>query len=328
MTPPVRRLPYAHGIHAIDAGYQRPMLAAIHLVVEGGEAALIDTGVNASVPAVMAVLAELGLPPSAVKWVMLTHVHLDHAGGAGLLLEHLPEARLTVHPRGAPHMRDPTRLIAGTTAVYGEQATQALYGRIRAIDPARMLETPDGTRLTLGRREFEFIDTPGHARHHVCIVDHASQCVFTGDTFGLSYRELDREGRQWVFPATTPVQFDPHELHRSIDAIRARRPKAVYLTHFGEVREVDRRADDLHRLVDAHAEIAARASALADPLPAMVDELRALVLSEARRQRCALDEPALLALFKDDITLNADGLLAYIERTRPRAQPDRGASPA
>ncbi|HPU54094.1 MAG TPA: MBL fold metallo-hydrolase, partial [Burkholderiaceae bacterium] len=191
MTIRATRLPYAHGIHAIDAGYVRPMLAAIHLVIEDGQAALIDSGVNASVPAVLAALAELGLPAAAVKWVMLTHVHLDHAGGAGLLLEHLPEARLTVHPRGAPHMRDPARLVAGTIAVYGEQATRALYGDIRAIDPERILETPDGTRLTLGAREFEFIDTPGHARHHVCIVDHGSQSVFTGDTFGLSYRELD-----------------------------------------------------------------------------------------------------------------------------------------
>lgn len=137
---PAVRLPYAHGIHAIDAGYQRPMLA-IHLVVEDGQAALIDTGVNASVPAVMAVLAELGLPPSAVKWVMSTHVHLDHAGGADCCSASA-EARLTVHPRGAPHMRDPSRLIAGTTAVYGEQATKALYGRIRAIDPERILELP------------------------------------------------------------------------------------------------------------------------------------------------------------------------------------------
>ena len=313
---PASRLPYEHGIHAIDAGYQRPMLAAIHLIVEDGQAALIDTGVNASVPTVMAVLAELGLPPAAVRWVMLTHVHLDHAGGAGLLLEHLPQARLTVHPRGAPHMRDPSRLVAATAAVYGEQAAQALYGRIRAIDPERILETPDGARLSLGRREFEFIDTPGHARHHVSIVDHGSQAVFTGDTFGLSYRELARDGQQWVFPSTTPVQFDPQELHRSIDAICARRPEAVYLTHFGEVREVERKADDLHRLVQAHADIAARAATLADPLPAMIGQIRELVLSEARRQHCALAETDLLELFRDDITLNADGLLAYIERTR------------
>jgi len=316
MTIRATRLPYAHGIHAIDAGYVRPMLAAIHLVIEDGQAALIDSGVNASVPAVLAALAELGLPAAAVKWVMLTHVHLDHAGGAGLLLEHLPEARLTVHPRGAPHMRDPARLVAGTIAVYGEQATRALYGDIRAIDPERILETPDGTRLTLGAREFEFIDTPGHARHHVCIVDHGSQSVFTGDTFGLSYRELDDDGHQWVFPATTPVQFDPQELHRSIDAICARRPRAVYLTHFGEVREVLRKADDLHRLVEAHADIAAQAATLSDPLPALVDALRSLVLAEARRQRCPLDEAALLALFQDDIGLNASGLLSYLERTR------------
>ncbi len=316
MTQSPIQLIYDHGIRAIDAGYQRPLLAAIHLIIEDGQAALVDTGINASVPGVLALLAELGLAPDAVKWVMLTHVHLDHAGGASLLLKHLPEARLTVHPRGAPHMRDPSRLSAATAAVYGAAAARALYGEIEPIASDRIVETPDGAGVRLGSREFEFIDTPGHARHHVCIVDHRSRGVFVGDTFGLSYRELDRAGQQWVFPSTTPVQFDPHELHRSIDAITARRPEAVYLTHFGQVRDVARHASDLHRLVDAHAMIAKQGAQMAQPLPWMTEKVRDLVLEQARAQGCDLPVEKLLEVFSGDIKLNAEGLLAYFERTR------------
>lgn len=307
-----------HGVQALDAGYLRPMLAAIHLVIDNGEAALIDTGVNASVPRVLDAIDRAGLPRDAVKWVMLTHVHLDHAGGAGQLMRLLPQARLTVHPRGAPHMRDPARLVAGTEAVYGVAATQSLYGRIEPVPPERVLETPEGTRVRLGSREFEFLDTPGHARHHVCILDHRSGAIFTGDTFGLCYRELEAHGGAWVFPSTTPVQFDPDELHRSIERIVARRPPAVYLTHFGRVDEVERRAADLHRLIDAHAALARESLGLDDPVPFLVTGLRRLLHDEARRQQCTASADFLDHLFGDDIRLNADGLLPYRERLRAR----------
>ena len=127
MAPSARFIDYEHGVSAIDSGYVRPMLAAVHLIVEGGRAAIVDTGTNDSVPAVLEALAARGVPPGNVDWVMLTHVHLDHAGAAGLLARHLPNARVTVHPRGARHMVDPSRLLAGTVAVYGEQATREIW---------------------------------------------------------------------------------------------------------------------------------------------------------------------------------------------------------
>jgi len=305
---------YDGGVSAIDSGYVRPMLAAIHLVVEKDRAALVDTGTNFSVPGLLEAMAARGVAPEQVDWVMLTHVHLDHAGGAGLLMAQCPNARLTVHPRGARHMADPARLVAGTVEVYGEQQARAKYGEIVPVPANRIVETPDGASVRLGEREFRFLDTPGHARHHVCIVDGGTGNVFAGDTFGLSYRELDVEGRQFVFPSTTPVQFDPPRLHRSIERLLALRPEAIHVTHFGQVRDVPRLGEDLRRLVDAHASLAQRwRDAGADRHRRLADGLRELLLSERRRQQWTLPQADVLRLFADDIELNAAGLEAWLD---------------
>ncbi len=231
---------YGRGIYAIDAGFIRPHLNAVHVVIEAGRAALIDTSTNACVPRVLDALECLGVAPQQVDFVCLTHIHLDHAGGAGLFMQRLPNARLTVHPSGLRHMIDPSRLVAGTAGVYGEAHTRNMYGEILAIAESRIVPTADGTAVSLAGRELAFIDTPGHARHHVCIRDGATGRIFSGDTFGLSYREMDVDGRRSVFPTTTPVQFDPVALHRSIDKLVALRPEAIHVTHYSEVNEVER----------------------------------------------------------------------------------------
>ena len=314
---PFAVLDYDDGVSALDSGYGRPMLDAIHLVVEGDRAAVIDTGANDAVPRVLALLAARGVAPEQVDWVMLTHVHLDHAGGAGLLLRRLPNARATVHPRGARHLIDPSRLLAGTVEVYGEQRTRTMYGDVVPIPAARIVETPDGASIALGERRFTFLDTPGHARHHVCIVDGRTGHVFAGDTFGLSYRELDRDGRTFVFPSTTPVQFDPPALHRSIDRLLALAPAAIHVTHFAQARDPARLGADLHRLVDAHAALATRwRGAGADRHARLVDGLWRLLDEEAARQGWAVQGDALRPLFDNDIDLNAAGLVAWLDAGR------------
>jgi hydroxyacylglutathione hydrolase len=316
MTPPAF-IDYEHGITAIDSGFERPMLDAVHLVVEGGRAALVDTASNASLPKVLSALDAKGLSAADVDWVLLTHVHLDHAGGAGSYIRHFPNARLTVHPRGARHMIDPARLVAGTVEVYGADEAKRMYGDIVPVPAERVVETPDGASVSLNGRRFEFLDTPGHARHHVCIVDERSGHVFAGDTFGLSYRELDVDGRPAIFPSTTPVQFDPPALHASIDRLLARRPGAVYVTHFGQVRDVQRCGEDLHRLIDAHAQLglACERDGLEGERRSqrLREGVRAIVLDEAQRQRWPLEREALLALFDLDIRLNAAGLEAWLD---------------
>ena len=157
---------YGFGISAIDAQYHRPGRAAIHLIAENGVAALVDTGTQFSVPGVMQVLKSKQIAPEAVAYVLLTHIHLDHAGGASAFMEQLPNAKLVVHPRGAKYMINPTKLIAGVKAVYGEAEFKRLYGEIHPIDEQRVIEAPDETRIDMNGRTLLLLDTPGHARHH------------------------------------------------------------------------------------------------------------------------------------------------------------------
>ncbi len=305
---------YAHGISAIDSGYHRPMLDAIHLIVEGGRAAIVDTGTNFSVPLVLAAMRAKGIASEQVDYVILTHIHLDHAGGAGAFMREFPNARLTVHPRGARHMADPARLVAGTVAVYGEEATRRMYGDILPVAAERIIETPHQSSIRLAGRELVFLDTPGHARHHVAVLDARSGQVFAGDVFGLSYREMDEGGRQFIVPTSSPVQFDPEPYHRSIDLILGLRPEAVYVTHYSQVRDIGAKGAVLHRLVDAHAELALRERDAGAERPARLREgVKRIVLEEARRWGSRLPDERILDVYSNDVELNAQGLGFWLD---------------
>lgn len=319
MELPFELIDYGQGIYALDAGYLRPGLAAVHLVVQDGRVAVVDSGTRHSLPALLQALQHLGLGVESVDYVLLTHVHLDHAGGAGAFMGLCPNASLVVHPRGAPHMIDPARLVAGSIAVYGEARFRELYGEIEPITAGRVVQAPDGFELDWRGRRLVFIDTPGHARHHLCIYDAASGAVFTGDAFGLSYREFDVAGRPFVFPTTTPVQFEPEAAHASIDRILSLQPRAAYLTHFGRVEDLPRLASDLHALLDVFVEIAEAAPHDAARRHAwIVAELAALLLERLHRHGCTLPEADLRRLLVHDVELNAQGLAVWLDkRQRP-----------
>lgn len=305
---------YDHGISAIDSEFLRPQATSIHLIVERGRAAIVDTGPNDAVPLVLEALAAKGLAPEDVDYLVLTHVHLDHAGGAGLLMTKLPKAKLTVHPRGARHITDPRRLIEGTIAVYGAEAAGRLYGDIVPVPAARIIETGHGARISLNGRELRFLDTPGHARHCVCIVDSKSGHIFAGDTFGLSYRELDMDGRCFVFPTTSPVQFDPPTLHGSIEMLENCKPGAIYVTHYSQVRDIPRLAPDLHRLLLAHEQLALEARNLgAGRYQRLSEGITQIALAESRRQDWAVSQERLMEVLGHDIDLNAQGLICWLD---------------
>lgn len=305
---------YEHGIYAIDAGYVRPLLAAIHLIVEQGRVAFVDTGSNASLDGALDALEELGLGVDAVDYVILTHIHLDHAGGAGAMMRAFPAARLVVHPRGARHMADPTRLLAGAAAVYGVTEVRRLYGEVLPVDPARIIEAKHEHLLELAGRQLLCLDTPGHARHHLCILDRQSGDVFTGDALGLSYRELDTNGRQFIFPTTTPVQFDPEAMHASLEMLLAYQPRAAFLTHFSRVDELPRKIADLHRLIDLHLTIALREQNTGEERHARIRAgLAHLLLDEATSFGCPLPPADILEIYATDLELNAQGLGVWLD---------------
>jgi hydroxyacylglutathione hydrolase len=321
MRPPVMQrsimapiTDYGDGVSAIDSEFIRPHATSVHLIIERGRAAIVDTGSNHAVPAVLDVLAQKGLAPEDVDYVVLTHIHLDHAGGAGLLMTKLPNAKLTVHPRGARHIADPRRLIEGTIGVYGEAAARRLYGDIVPVPAARIIETPHEARMSLNGRDLRFIDTPGHARHCVSIVDGRTGHIFAGDTFGLSYRELDVDGKCFIFPTTSPVQFDPPTLHRSIDVLAGCNPDAIYVTHYSQVRDIPRLAADLHRLLHAHERVALAAKDLgAARYEAMREGITLIAIEESKRQGWTVSEERLLEVLTHDIELNAQGMGDWLD---------------
>jgi len=235
----------ADGISVIDSGYFSKDFAAIYLLRQGNEVAIIETGNKYSATNVQKALKMDGLSFSDVAYIIPTHVHLDHAGGAGELMNRCQNAQLIVHPRGARHMINPSKLIEGAMAVYGEENFNKLYGEIIPIDSSRVIEADDNFILDFEGRELKFIDTPGHARHHFCVWDKQTESMFTGDTFGVSYRDLDKENEVYIFPSTSPVQFDPEALIKSIYKIMEYKPQRVCLTHFAAIKPTQKVVDQL-----------------------------------------------------------------------------------
>ena len=235
----------ANGVSVIDSGYFSNDFAAIYIIKQNNKVAIIETGTTFSVSNVKKALENDSLSFLDVAYIIPTHVHLDHAGGAGELMKQCLNAKLIVHPRGARHLIDPTKLIAGAMAVYGEKEFKKLYGKVIPIEANRVIEADDSFILDFDGRELKFIDTPGHARHHFCIWDKQTESMFTGDTFGISYRDLDHNDQAYIFPSTSPVQFDPEELIKSIHKIMKYKPKRVCLTHFAAIRPTQKVVEQL-----------------------------------------------------------------------------------
>ena len=308
-----------HGIHTIDTGFVRPQFDAAYLIVERGHAAFIDCGTAFSVPRMLAALDATGLTPADVDWLILTHVHLDHAGGAGALLTRLPNARLVVHPRGARHMIDPTQLWAGASAVYGEAVMEQTYGRLTPVPAARVLEAPDDGSIDLAGRPLRCLATPGHAKHHIAVYDARANVCFTGDVFGLSYRDFDTTAGPFILPTTSPVQFDPPALHASIERLLALHPQAMYLTHYGRVEDVERLAADLHAQIDAMVALAHAADGKPDRHDLLVNTLTTLYATRAAAHGWPGGRAGLRELLQMDVELNAQGLGVWLDHQRRQA---------
>lgn len=317
----VRTTDFEHGVTAIDTDYVRPFLDASHLIVDRGRAAFVDTGVNNSVPLLLAALEQKDVDVADVDYVFLTHVHLDHAGGAGALMQRLPNARALLHPRGAPHMVDPSRLVAGSEAVYGKESVRLMYGEIVAIPEERVHVVADGEEVMLGDRALTCLFTEGHARHHYCLADPSSDGVFTGDSFGVSYREFDTAAGEFIFPTTTPVHFDPAEAHKAIDRIMALGPSCLYLTHYSRVAGLPRLADDMHRRIDGFVDIAERHAGAPGRTGRMRESMFAYLAEGLREHGFGSDDQRLHELLDADVALNTMGLEHWLDHRDSQSSP-------
>lgn len=303
-------------IVTIDTGYQRRGLVASHLIQHNGRYAFVDVGTSRCLQTLRSAMSSMQIQADQVDYVMVTHVHLDHAGAAGMLMKELPEAQLVVHPRGARHMINPEKLIAGATAVYGEQRMQETFGEIVPVDADRVIEAVDELTLSLNGRELLFLDTPGHAKHHYCVYDQQSRSFFSGDTFGLSYHPLSVKGRSFMFPTTTPVQFDPEAMHCSLDRLMSFKPEKIYLTHFGCLSDPGQAVSQLHQSIDDFVKLA-RDIEFTDTkscTAALHNSLQVYLLRMLRGFGCQLPEQDILSIMDMDLDLNAQGLCCWLQQ--------------
>lgn len=304
-----------HGISYVDAEYMQPGIAVAYILHQGEQVAIIETGTARSVPDILAAVEADGLSAEAVRYVIPTHVHLDHAGGAGELIHRCPSAELVIHPAGARHMIDPSKLEAGTKAVYGDEQFEALYGTLRPVPAERVIEAPDGFELDLNGRRLRFLDTPGHARHHFCVYDETSRGIFSGDTFGLCYPDLDTEQGPFIFATTTPVQFDPEAMKSSMQRLLALEPEWFYLTHFGRVRPTSAIREQLFQSVDDMSRIALEEQA---PEAGRAERIESRIMDSLlyrlNRMGCHRNAAYCRAKLANDANLNAQGLEVWLGR--------------
>ncbi|NBC12644.1 MAG: MBL fold metallo-hydrolase [Gammaproteobacteria bacterium] len=318
--PTARYQAVADGVFCIETGLYRDGLAACYLIREQDRLAFVDTGTAHTLPGLLGVIDDLGLTPAHVDYVIPTHVHLDHAGGAGVLMAACPNATLVAHPKGAPHLIDPSKLTAGATAVYGEDAFARDFGELVPVPESRVIAAEDGRAFDLADRRLTFIHTPGHANHHGCIHDAGSKGLFTGDTFGISYREFDTAAGPWLFAPTTPVAFDPDAWPQSLERMLAFAPGAAFLTHYCRIDEPARHVERLRRSIN---DMAAIALAQADQPQAerkdrIKDAITAHLLADARAHGCTLSDARMTELLAVDLELNAQGLDVWLKRQEKR----------
>jgi glyoxylase-like metal-dependent hydrolase (beta-lactamase superfamily II) len=304
---------YAYGVSVIDAGFVREHMAACYLMEAESEVAFIEVGTNSSTPRLMKTLEGHGWKPQDVRYVIVTHVHLDHAGGAGSLMSLLPNATFLVHPYGARHMIDPSKLEAGARAVYGDEMFDKIYGKLVPVAEQRVQIMEDGDEVSLGNRQLRFMDTPGHARHHFCVHDSLSNGWFTGDTFGLSYREFDTANGAFVFPTTTPIQFDPVALKDSVRKLVADGPDCMYLTHYGRVDEVQRLAARMIEGIDTLVEFAERYKDDIIRRQKIETAITDWLLEGLVNHGVSLAQVRCLELLQTDIVLNTQGIEFWLD---------------
>ena len=302
------------GITCIDTEHMRKDFVAAYLIEHNGRAAFVDTGCYLSVPTLLATLDEKNISRDAVDFIILTHIHLDHAGGAGELIKHLPNAVIYVHERGAQHLIDPSKLRAGVIGVYGELFFKQFLGDLIPAPEDKVFIARDGDTLNLSGRELRFIDTPGHARHHLCIWDKTSQGIFSGDTLGVSYREFDTEQGELIFPPTTPVQFDPEAWIKTIDKLMEFKPKIAYLTHFNQIDFTQQSAKMLKQHIDGFTDIAEKHKESGNRHKTIKKELLNYLLDIAEKHGVELDETRQTKLFKGDLEICAQGLGVWLDR--------------
>jgi glyoxylase-like metal-dependent hydrolase (beta-lactamase superfamily II) len=304
--------PVADGITGIDTKMVGRYLVTSAYLVEAEELALIETGPGTSAPAVTDGLAELGVGPEDLAHVVLTHIHLDHAGGAGAIARAFPRAAVWVNERGAPHLADPSRLVASTERVYGPDRMREMFGAVEPIEAARLRAIGEGDRIPLGGRTLGVLYTPGHASHHVSLHDGETGAVFVGDALGVHLPDVGV-----LRPATPPPELDVELAVESIERI-SNRADLLLLSHFGPVAEVAHLCGLAERRIRSWADVVREGLRTDDDverIASLLERQGAVEYREDSGEEIDMDRYDVLS----SIRMNAMGLIRY---WRKRAERD------
>jgi glyoxylase-like metal-dependent hydrolase (beta-lactamase superfamily II) len=314
-------------ILTVDCDYVFPRFAASFVLTDGNEAIFVENNTSHSVPKLLKSLQELKIPPEKVRYLIITHVHLDHAGGSQALMSACPNATLLAHPRAAPHVVDPSKLVASARKVYGDREFERLYGEIGPIEASRVRAMTDGEELKWGQKTLRFLHVRGHANHHFCVLvtdAHGEKVVFTGDAFGLAYPDLQKHGL-FIFPSTSPTDFEPTEARKSIQIIVGSGATRAYLTHFGPIDDLKAAAQALIRYLDALEPFYGSMIETAEgdkpqgALEGLARERISEHLANEYRRLGGTPDPSFWKLLKLDIDLNASGMVFAALKKRKQA---------
>jgi glyoxylase-like metal-dependent hydrolase (beta-lactamase superfamily II) len=235
----------AEGLSFVDLHFQgmASVIATVILSGKGG-VALIDPGPSSTLPTLRAELGRAGIAVGDITTLLLTHIHLDHAGSCGTLVHENPRIGVLVHEKGAPHLTDPARLLASARQLYGH-AMDALWGEVRPVPAGAVTALAGGERITAGGRQLDVLPTPGHASHHVSYFSRDTGIAFVGDTAGV---RLMPGG--YVMPPTPPPDIDLDAWKESLVRIDRWRPDTVFVTHFGPFTPVAPHVEELREHLD------------------------------------------------------------------------------
>ena len=303
-------------IFCFDANYVRKKFAAIHFIKKNNKLLIIDTATNHSANRFLSALRTLNISPESVEWIVLTHVHLDHSGGAGLLMRMCQNARLAVHQRGVRHMVNPEKLWASVVSVYGKEEAENQYGQLIPVDENRIIAMGEGEIISFQNRRLQIFDAPGHANHHIVIFDEESKSFFTGDAFGIAYPELTSENGEFVFISSTPTQFEPVKFHTTIKKIMEQKPKSCFLTHFSKIMNIEKNGYELLKQIDEYVTITEQArNNHEDRQDQIRGELFELLYKKIKNNNLAISRREFGNLLGLDLSLNAQGLIYWNNKT-------------
>jgi len=315
------RLP--ENIFPIDCHYVRENLAASFLIKGASDSVIIETGHPGAVTHILSALAQHRVDPGSISHIVVTHVHLDHCGGVGGLIEACPNAKVVCHPRAKLHLSDPARLIKGSKVVYGEPLFNSLYGNIEPVAKEKIIAVEDTETIEAAGTTFTFYHMAGHARHHICIHEAATNTVFTGDTFGVAYPDLQLGNRRFIYPATTPSDFDIPEARKSIQRLLDLRADSAWLTHFGNWSGMEEGAE---QLLFALAEIEKiQTDAATDAIEGQAlnnfchERLKNFVIDELEKRDLSLTREQ-WKVFDYDIKLNSLGIAYAADKSRKKLE--------